>query len=89
MPRLLLQEDDALLLLQEGEQLVSVMPQEQGKFFCKKAKVLHLSKQPQQAQKALVEAKLIAEKLNDNRDSELGKRIVEAEEFISAAPTEQ
>jgi len=46
-----------------------------GKFLCKKSNVLHLTHQPEKAQKALSQAKEIAEELKVKEGSELSKSI--------------
>ena len=59
------------------------MPMEHGKFLCKKAKVLHLANQPMESKEALSEAEQIAQDTEVKQDSELGKAITEAKDFLS------
>ena len=75
-------------LLDFGEPLVEVIPLEHGKFLCKKAKVLHLCQQPQEAADALKHAKAICEELHTNSDSELNKSISLAENFVLSSTPE-
>ena len=57
-----------------------------AQFLCKKAKVLHIAKDPDIATEALEQAKSIAKDINAKPDSELQKAINETEQFLSSPP---
>ena len=73
---------EALSALKKGEPQVEVHPLEHGKFLCKKAKVLFMDNQTEEAKKALQQANDIAKKLNLKDDSELGKSIADVAAII-------
>ena len=75
--------EEAKSLLTDGEPLVEVYPEEYAKFLCKKAKILQMIDESDEAQKALEQAESIAKKVNQSDDSELIRAIQEAREFIS------
>jgi len=78
--------EQARSLIEYSDNKLLSVPSENGKFLCKKAKVLHIVKQSDKATKALKQAKSIAKELNAKPDSELQKAIIEAEQFLSSPP---
>ena len=69
--------------LAKGEPLIQVLPLEYAKFLCKKAKILYLLQQPQNASEAIDQARAIYEDLNATPDSEIAKAIASAELFLA------
>ena len=76
---------EARELLQEGEPLVEVYPEEHGKFLCKQSKVLHMAGESNKANESLEQAKVIAKEINSGENSDLGKLIPETEQFLSSS----
>ena len=80
---------EARKLLVEGEPLVASIPIEHGKFFCKQAKVEHIVGEFNQAEESLEQARVIAQKTNCGKDSELGRLITETAQIFNASPPKE
>ena len=76
---------EARTLLVEGEPLVASIPIEHGQFLCTQSKILHMVGEFNQAEESLEQARVIAQKVNSGKNSELGKLITETEQFLSSA----
>ena len=74
--------EEALSLLSEGEEQVKVMPEEYGKFLCKKVKVFHQMELKKEAQEAFRTVKELTEKRNIKKDSALFAEIQAAKNLL-------
>ena len=74
--------------IQYGEEMVQDSPDLLSNFMCNKAKVFHLSQQPEQARIALNQARTIAEQIKTGQHSELAQIILKTEQFISVQTPE-
>jgi hypothetical protein len=75
--------EQAIQHIQYGENIVQDNPDLLSNFLCNKAKVLHLSQQPEEEKEALEQSKTIARQLKTGQHSELSQIILKTEQFLS------